>query len=203
MAGAPLRPTTRGRRRSSSVMGRGCSRALLWMPGPPSPRRTCRVHLVGHPPRGPRPAARARRGREARRARGVHAPRLRERSDRPDPGGGLAALVSARTDAEPRSARAAGGGSASASARSGTVWRRCGPSPSEPRLDEADTGHVPTEDLARRTAAVLDALEDALRWERQRSRGAEDLVVCLAGARTRGRASSTGSPGAPRSCAGE
>ena len=193
VAGAPLRPTTRGAQEVEFRDGEGAQPALLlWMPGPRSftAEDVAELHLVGHPGLVDL-ALRRVLDAGARLAEPGEFTRRAFENGRIDltQAEGVAALVSARTDAERRAALAlleGGLGERLGEIRDGLEAVRALAEASLD-FDEADTGHVPTEDLARRTAAVLDALEDALRWERQRSRGAEDLVVCLAGAPNAGK----------------
>ena len=167
--------------------------SLTWMPGPRSftAEDVAELHLVGHPgPRGSRAAARPRLGGATLAEPGEFTRRAFE-NGRIDltQAEGVAVVVSARRRRRaPRRARAAGGGLGErlGEIRDGLEAVRALAEASLD-FDEADTGHVPTEDLARRTAAVLDALEEALRWERQRSLRRRDLVVCLAGRAERGK----------------
>ncbi|MEE2939518.1 MAG: GTPase [Planctomycetota bacterium] len=193
LAGEPLRPSARGAQDVELHDGEGAQPALLlWMPGPRSftAEDVAELHLVGHPGLVDL-ALRRVLDAGARLAEPGEFTRRAFENGRIDltQAEGVAALVSARTDAERRAALAlleGGLGERLGGIRDGLEAVRALAEASLD-FDEADTGHVPTEELARRTGAVLDALKDALRWERQRSRGAEDLVVCLAGAPNAGK----------------
>ncbi len=193
LAGEPLRSLVRGAQEVEFHDGEGVQPALLlWMPGPRSftAEDVAELHLVGHPGLVDL-ALRSVLDAGARLAEPGEFTRRAFENGRIDltQAEGVAALVSARTDAERRAALAlleGGLGERLGGIRDGLEAVRALAEASLD-FDEADTGHVPTKDLARRIAAVLDALEDALRWERQRSRGAEDLVVCLAGAPNAGK----------------
>ena len=186
-AGEPHRPSARGAQEVVLEDGEGAQPALLlWMPGPRSftAEDVAELHLVGHPGLVDL-ALRRVLDAGARLAEPGEFTRRAFENGRIDltQAEGVAALVSARTDAERRAALAlleGGLGERLGGIRDGLEAVRALAEASLD-FDEADTGHVPTEDLARRTGAALGALEEALRWERQRSRGARDLVVCLAG----------------------
>lgn len=165
---------------------------LLWMPGPRSftAEDVAELHLVGHPGLVDLALSRVL-------AAGTRLAEPGEFTRRAFENGridltraeGVAALVSARTDAERRAALAlleGGLGERLSELRGGLEALRALTEASLD-FDEADTGHVPTEDLARRSADVLARLDEALRWERQRSRESEDLVLCLAGAPNAGK----------------
>lgn len=191
--GAPFRPSGRGVHELQLDDGEGLQPStLLWMPGPRSftAEDVAELHLVGHPGLVDLALGRVLDA-GARLAEPGEFTRRAFENGRIDltQAEGVAALVSARTDAERRAALAlleGGLGERLGGIRDGLEAVRALAEASLD-FDEADTGHVPTDDLAARTAAVLEALDDALRWERQRSRGAEDLVVCLAGAPNAGK----------------
>ena len=138
--------------------------------------------------------ARPRRGGAPRRARRVHAPRLRERSDRPDPGGGRGgSRLRAHGRRAPRSARAAGGGARRAPRRDPRrASRRCAPSPRR-----ASTSTRPTPGTSRRRTSRAGQVRC---WARSRMRSAGSasgaavprISSCASlASRTRGRAPSS------------
>ena len=165
---------------------------LLWMPGPRSFTRedVAEFHLPGAPPlleaalerllslgaRSAQPGEFTRRAFERGRIDLTRAE-------------GLLELVQARGEAERRSAGAL---------LFGGLARRLAPLREELLalrtlaeasldFDEADTGHVPEEELEQRAGALLDGLREAAGWEARRSARSDLPRVVLVGAPNAGK----------------
>ena len=165
---------------------------LLWMPGPRSFTRedVAEFHLPGAPPLveaalarlfqlGARPAGPGEFTRRAFENGRIDLTRAE----------GLLELVRARGEAERRSATALlFGGLAErlAPLREGLVALR---SLAEASLDfdEADTGHVPGEELEERAEVLFEGLRDALGWEARRAAPSDLPRVVLVGAPNAGK----------------
>lgn len=178
---------TRGAWRGRLDDGEGTQPLLaLAMPGPRSFTRedVCELHLPGSPPLLAAALARLVTLGAELAAPGEFTRRAFE-SGRIDlsQAEGVLELVQAHDEAERRAATALlfGGLSqrlASLRARLLDVRVLCEASLD---FDEADTGHVPSEDLRSRALAIAEELDAALGWERSRTRRAERPRVVLVG----------------------
>jgi tRNA modification GTPase len=167
---------------------------LLWMPGPRSFTRddVAEFHLPGSPPllaaalgrilsmrvRPAEPGEFTRRAFENGRIDLTRAE-------------GILELVHARNEAERRSATAlllGGLADRLAPLRDGLAALRALAEASLD-FDEADTGHVPEEELMAMGNGLLDGLHEAARWEARRSRASDLPLVALVGAPNAGKSS--------------